>query len=62
MTKEKVYERFCQEFPAFVPQVAKWFGRHTDSALASIRLILKNGNTLIFSINKDGTYVLKNKR
>lgn len=61
MTPEKVYERFCKEFPDMVPQVTRWFRRHTDSAAYSIRLMLRNGRSLIFSINKDGTWVLKRK-
>lgn len=61
LTKERVYEKFCQEFPDAVPQVVKWFGRHTDSAESSIRLMLRNGRSLIFSINRDGTWILKRK-
>lgn len=61
MTPEKVYERFCEEFPGLVPQVTRWFKRHTDSAEASIRLMLRNNRSLIFSINKDGTWVLKRR-
>lgn len=61
MTPEKVYERFCKEFPDMVPQVTRWFRRHTDSAAYSIRLMLRNGRSLIFSINKDDTWILKRK-
>lgn len=59
MTPEKVYERFLQEFPDMKNQVVKFFKRHTDSAAYSIRIMLKNGRSLIFSINKDGTWILK---
>lgn len=61
MTPERVYERFSKEFPDLVPQVTRWFRRHTDSADASIRLMLRNGRSLIFSINKDDTWVLKRR-
>lgn len=61
MTPEKVYEKFASEFPDLVPQVTRWFRRHTDSADYSIRVMLRNGRSLIFSINKDGTWVLKRK-
>lgn len=59
MTPEKVYEKFCQEFPYMKSQVVKFFRRHTDSAAYSIRIILRNKQSLIFSINKDGTWLLK---
>lgn len=61
MTPEKVYERFCKEFPEMPPQVSRWFRRHTDSADASIRIMLRNGRSLIFSVNKDGTWILKRR-
>lgn len=61
MTPERVYERFAKEFPDLIPQVKRWFSRHTDSADASIRVMLRNGNSLIFSVNKDGTWILKRK-
>lgn len=61
MTPERVYERFSKEFPDLIPQVNRWFSRHTDSADASIRVMLRNGNSLIFSVNKDGTWILKRK-
>ena len=61
MTPEKVYEKFAEEFPDLVPQVTRWFRRHTDSAAYSIRLMLRNGRSLIFSINKDDTWILKRK-
>lgn len=59
MTAEKVYERFLLEFPEMKSQVTKFFSRHTDTADSSIRIMLKNGRSLIFSINKDGSWVLK---
>lgn len=59
MTPEKVYERFLQEFPDMANQVNRFFVRHTDTAAYSIRIMLKNGRSLIFSINKDGTWILK---
>lgn len=40
-------------------QVKKFFSRHTDTADSSIRIMLKNGRSLIFSINKDGSWILK---
>lgn len=61
MTPERVWERFLQEFPHMEKQVVKWFRRHTDSADSSIRIVLRNGNSMIFSINKDGTWILKRK-
>lgn len=61
MTPEKVYERFLKEFPYMESQVKRWFKRHTDSAAYSIRIVLKNGNSLIFSINKDDTWILKRR-
>jgi len=59
VTPEKVYERFLQEFPDMANQVSRFFSRHTDTAAYSIRIMLKNGRSLIFSINKDGTWILK---
>lgn len=61
MTPERVHERFVEEFPDLQPQVVKWFSRRTKTADASIRVILRNGRSLIFSINKDGTWILKRK-
>lgn len=59
MTAEKVYEKFLQEFPDMKGQVTKFFSRHTDTADSSIRIMLKNGRSLIFSVNKDGSWLLK---
>jgi len=61
MTPERVYERFVQEFPDLVPQVTRWFRRHSDTTDYSIRLMLRNGKSLIFGLNKDGTWILKRK-
>ncbi|MBO5629435.1 MAG: hypothetical protein J5965_10220 [Aeriscardovia sp.] len=61
MSPEKVYERFLKEFPDMESQVVKWYTRRTTTALASIRILLRNHRTLIFSINKDGTWILKRK-
>lgn len=61
MTPQQVYARFLQEFPDMEKQVSRWFKRHTDSAKYSIRIMLKNGKSLIFSINEDGTWILKRK-
>lgn len=58
MTPERVYERFCQEFPGMVPKVVKWFHRNDSAADYSIRIMLKNHRSLIFNINKDGTWEL----
>ena len=63
MTPEKIYELFCKEFPNVVPQVTKWFGRKRTNdkyEKGSIRLVLKDGKTLIFGINGDGTWSLAN--
>ena len=59
MTPERVYERFLKEFPDMEKQVSKYFHRHTDTADSSIRIVLRNKRTLIFSVNKDGTWILK---
>ena len=61
MTPESVYARFRQEFPDVVPQIVKWRSRRTDTAAGSIVLMLRNHRTLIFSVNKDGTWILKRK-
>lgn len=61
MSPERVWDKFREEFPDTVPQVTRWFRRHTDSADASIRIMLRNGRSLIFSVNKDGTWILKRK-
>lgn len=59
MSPESVWDRFQKEFPDMVPQVTRWFRRHTDTAAASIRIMLRNHRTLIFSINRDGTWILR---
>ena len=59
MTPERVWDKFCEEFPGVVPKVTKWFRRHTDSGESSIRVMLDTGKSLIFTINHDGTWVLK---
>lgn len=61
MSPEKVYERFLKEFPDMESQVVKWYTRRTTTALASIRILLRNHRTLIFSVNHDGTWILKRK-
>lgn len=61
MTPERVYERFLQDFPGMESQVLKWYTRRTDTADASIRILLRNHRTLIYSINKDGSTTLKRK-
>ena len=61
MAPERVWEKFLQEFPDMEKQVTRWFRRHTDSADASIRIMLRNGRSLIFSVNKDGTWILKRR-
>ncbi len=61
MTPESVYARFCQEFPNVVPQVVKWRSRRDDDSSGSIVVLLRNHRTLIFSVNKDGTWILKRK-
>lgn len=60
MTPESVYARFCQEFPDVVPQIVKWRSRDADAA-GSIVVLLRNHRTLIFSLNKDDTWILKRK-
>lgn len=59
MTPEKVYERFLQEFPDMRNQVTKFTSRRDDAATGSIRLLLRNRRVLTFTINKDGTWILK---
>ena len=61
MTPEKVYERFWKEFPHMGTQVVRYFRRNTSSAKYSIRIMLKNGRSLIFSIKDDDTWILKTK-
>lgn len=61
MAPEKVYERFLKEFPDMESQVVRWYSRRTTTADASIRILLRNHRTLIFSINKDGTWILKRR-
>ena len=61
MAPEKVYERFLKEFPDMESQVVRWYSRRTNTADASIRILLRNHRTLIFSINKDGTWILKRR-
>lgn len=61
MTPESVYARFCQEFPNVVPQIVKWRSRRDDDSAGSIVVLLRNHRTLIFSVNKDGTWILKRK-
>lgn len=58
MTPERVYERFCKEFPNLVPQVKRWFRRHPDKSDYSIRVVLNNNRSLIFELNKDDTWSL----
>lgn len=58
MTPERVYERFIQEFPHFESQISRWFRRHSDSGGSSIRIMLKNGRSLIFDIAPDGSWTL----
>ena len=58
MTPEKVYERFCKEFPGVVPMVVKYFSRHPDDTDYSIRVLLNNDRSMIFGLNKDGSFIL----
>jgi len=59
MAPERVWDRFCAEFPDMVNQVVKWTSRRTNDAAGSIRILLRNHRTLIFSVNKDNTWILK---
>lgn len=61
MTPESVYARFCKEFPDVVPQIIQWRSRRDADSAGSIVLMLRNHRTLIFSVNKDGTWILKRK-
>lgn len=59
MTPQRVYERFVQEFPHLDNQIKRWFHRRSDDNGDSIRVMLKNGNSLIFTVYGDGTWILK---
>lgn len=61
MTPEKIYELFGKTFPNIIPQVTKWFGRKRKDdqfEKGSIRIVLKNGKTLIFGVNSDDSWTL----
>lgn len=61
MTPEKIYEMFLTEFPNMKSQIVKWYGRNRKTDLfekGSIRIVLKTGRTLIFGINRDGSWSL----
>lgn len=59
MTPEQVYARFCKEFPGVVPMVVKFFSRHPDDTDYAIRVVLNNNRSMIFGLNKDGSYKLE---
>lgn len=56
MAPYRVWEKFIEVFPGMKSQVAKFYG-HGDN---TIKIYLKNHNSLIFSVNpNDGTWDLK---
>ena len=59
MSPEKVYERFLKEFPDMANQVVKFTSRRDANAAGSVRILLRNHRTLIFTVNKDDTWHLQ---
>lgn len=59
MTPESIYERFLKEFPSMGNQVVKFTSRRTNDSSSSIRLMLRNHRTLIFTVRTDGTWTLQ---
>ena len=58
MTPESVYARFLKEFPDMKAQVTRFTSRRDNEAAGSIRILLRNHKTLIFSVMKDGKWKL----
>lgn len=60
MTPEMVYQKFCEVFPEMKGQIVKFIRRHPDDGYDySIKVFLRNKNTLIFNLKKDGTWHLR---
>jgi len=55
MTPARVWEKFIQLYPGMKSQVAKFYGHGDDT----IKIYLKNHNSLIFTAHSDGTWKLK---
>lgn len=58
MTPQRVYERFCKEFPGMLPQIVKYYSCKPKDTDYAIKLVCKTGKSLVFGLNKDDTWKL----
>lgn len=58
MTPQRMYERFCKEFPGMKNQVVKYYRTKPRDTDYAIRITCKTGKALLFGVNKDDTWKL----